>query len=135
MAGSESILLGCIYRPKIIKNNKGIAGCLLEHITIDGEINKSIRTAEGLVDKEVFQGLILAGDFNYGELSCNSKLEAEIMIDSEPSDRFLKTFNDCFLTQDVFFKTFQQESSRLTNLVCQNFLKVLIGKLLWTVKM
>ena len=30
-SGKESIPLGCIYRPKIIKNNKGEIGSLEEH--------------------------------------------------------------------------------------------------------
>ena len=115
--GMESILLGCIYRPKIIKDNKGVVGSLWEHKIRDGEIDKSIKCAKGLIKKGIFQGMILAGDFNYGELSWNLHLEPEILLEAESSNNFLDTLNDCFLTQNVFFKTFQQEYSRLTNLL------------------
>jgi len=36
-----------------------------------------------LVKKGVFQGIILAGDFNYGEWSWNESLEPEIVINTE----------------------------------------------------
>ena len=92
-------------------------GSLTEHRKRDMAIDKSIRLAKGLVNKGVYQDLIIAGDFNYEELSWNWKLEPEILVESESSDRFLKTLSECFLAQNVFFKTFQQESSRLTNLL------------------
>ena len=113
--GGESILIGCMYRPKIIKNNKGETMSLGEHRRRDVEINDTIRFANNLIKKGVFQGLILAGDFNYGELNWNENLEPEILIEAEPSDCFLDCLNECFLSQNVFFKTFQQDSSRLTN--------------------
>ena len=115
--GMESILLGCIYRPKIIKDSKGVVGSLEEHKKRDGEIDKSIKYAKELIRKGIFQGLILAGDFNYGELSWNLQLEPEVLLEAESSNNFLDNLNNCFLTQNVFFKTFQQESCRLTNLL------------------
>ena len=41
-------------------------GSLTEHRKRDMAIDKSIRLAKGLVNKGVYQGLIIAGDFNYG---------------------------------------------------------------------
>jgi len=114
--GGESILLGCIYRPKLIKDNKGIIASVEEHKKRDRGINNSIRLANKLVKKGVFQGIILAGDFNYGELTWNESLEPEVLIKTESSDCFLDCLTECFLVQNVFFKTFQQDDSRLTNL-------------------
>ena len=115
--GIELILLGCIYRAKIMKNNKGVTCSVAEHKKRDEEINKSIRFTSELVKKGKVQGLIIAEDFNYGELSWNELLESEILMEAEPSGNFLDTLNECFLTQNVFFKTFQQDSSNLTSLL------------------
>lgn len=87
-----------------------------DHRKRDREINKSIIFANDLVKKGVVQGLIIAGDFNYSELSWNEFLEPVVLIEGESASLFLETLNDCFLTQNVFFKTYQ-ESSRLTNLL------------------
>ena len=80
----------------------------------DGEINKSIKFANNLVKKGIVNGFILASDFNYGELSWNEFLEPEVLIEAEPSNNFLETLNECFLSQNVFFKTYQ-EAMKLTN--------------------
>ena len=109
----ESFLLGCIYRPKILKDNKGITLNVAEHKKRDMGINRSIRLASNMVKKGVFKGLIIAGDFNYGELSWNEKLEPVKLIETDASDLFLDCLNDCFLAQNVYFKTFQQDPSRL----------------------
>ena len=113
--GIESILLGCIYRPKIIQE-RGVNVSHEDHRKRDGEINKSIIFANDLVKKGVVQGLIIAGDFNFSELSWNEFLEPVVLIEEESASLFLETINDCFLTQNVFFKTYQ-ESSKLTNLL------------------
>ena len=90
--GIELILLGCIYRAKIMKNNKGVTCSVAEHKKRDEEINKSIRFASELVKKGKIQGLIIAGDFNYGELSWNELLESEILMEAEPSGNFFGHF-------------------------------------------
>ena len=113
--GIELILLGCIYRAKIIQE-KGEIASLGEHKRRDDEINKSIRFASNLVKKGIVNGVILAGDFNYGELSWNEFLEPEILIAAEPSNKILDTLNECFLLQNVFFKTYQ-EAMNLTNVL------------------
>ena len=59
----------------------------------------------------------MAGDFNYGELTWNERLEPEILTETEASDCFLDCLTECFLVQNVFFKTFQQDELRLTNLL------------------
>ena len=115
--GKESILLGCMYRPKIIKNNRGEIASINEHRERDWEINRSIILANELVKKGTYQGLIMAGDFNYAELTWNEELEPVIILETESSSCFLDTINECYLSQNVFFKTFQQDSSRLTNLL------------------
>jgi hypothetical protein len=113
--GIESILLGCIYRPKII-HLRGVVASIEVHKKRDGEINKSITFANDLVKKGIVQGLIIAGDFNFTELSWNELLEPEVLFETDSSDCFLDTLNECFLTQNVFFKTYQ-EFSKLTNLL------------------
>ena len=113
--GIELILLGCIYRAKIIQE-KGEIASLVEHKKRDGEINKSIKFVNNLVKKGIVNGFILAGDFNYGELSWNEFLEPEVLIDAEPSNNFLEILNECFLSQNVYFKTYQ-EAMKLTNVL------------------
>jgi hypothetical protein len=115
--GKESILLGCMYRPKIIRNNREEIASINEHRERDWEINRSIIFANELVKKGTYQGLIIAGDFNYAELTWNEELEPLVIIETESSNCFLETLNDCFLSQNVFFETFQQDTSRLTNLL------------------
>ena len=113
--GKESILLGCIYRPGVIKDNKGVIASLAVHRERDQEINKSIKVANELVKRGMYQGLILAGDFNYSELTWSDDLEPVVLLETESSSCFLDTLNECFLTQNVFFKTYQHDYSRLTN--------------------
>ena len=54
---------------------------------------------------------------NYGELTWNKSLEPEILTETVSSSCFLDCLSECFLVQNVFFKTFQQDESRLTNLL------------------
>ncbi len=115
--GKESILLGCIYRPKIIRDNTGEIGSLEEHRKRDIGINKSIYRANSLVRKGLYQGLLLVGDFNFTELFWDENLESRFVTEAEGAVDFIKCLNGCFLTQNVFFKTFQQESTRLTNML------------------
>ena len=115
-SGKELILLGCIYRPKIIRNNIGEVGSLDEHRKRDMEINKSIYRANSLVRKGTYQGMLLVGDFNFTELFWNEN-ESKILTEAEGPVEFINCLNKCFLTQNVFFKTFQQELSRLTNIL------------------
>jgi len=74
-SGMESILLECIYTPKILRDNKGAVKSLEEQRKRDKEINKSIYMANSLVRKGTYKGLLIAGDFNYTELDWKENLD------------------------------------------------------------
>ena len=112
--GVESILLGCIYRPEFLKRN-GVVCDRVVHKKRDDEINKSINLAGSLVNgKKKFQGVILAGDLNYNEIEWDQSLVPVVTKLSEPADEFIRTLNSSFLTQHVYFKTFQKKHRELT---------------------
>ena len=54
--GLELILIGCIYRAKLIQE-RGVTASISEHKRRDDEINKVIRFANKLVKKGIFQGV------------------------------------------------------------------------------
>jgi len=94
----ESILVGCIYRPEILKIN-GVMRDKGTHKKRDDEINKSIRLAGSLVGhNKKFQGLIVAGDFNYNEIMWDQSLVPSVTRTSESADEFIRTLNSSFVT-------------------------------------
>ena len=115
--GLESILLGCIYRPKIINDNKGNRVSKELHKKREEELNKAISFSGELVRKGKFQGIILVGDFNFNEITWNEHLEPNIIRETVEAVNFLDTLNNSFLTQNVFFQTFQKSSTQLTNIL------------------
>ena len=115
--GLESILLGCIYRPKIIKDNKGMTASKELHKKREEELYNAISFSGNLVRKGKFQGIILTGDFNFNELTWDQYLEPGIIRETEEAVNFLDTLNNSFLIQNVYFQTFQQSYSKLTNLL------------------
>ena len=58
----ESILIGCIYRPNDTSTE------------INNEINRCLSLASKLVSKKKYNGLIVAGDFNFPKIKWNSSL-------------------------------------------------------------
>ena len=112
--GIESFLLGCIYRPEFLKINKGVVCDRDTHRRRDENINKSIRHAGRLVNSGKFQGVIIAGDFNYNEVTWDQALIPTITRPSESADEFIKTLNDSFLSQNIYFKTFQKKHKERT---------------------
>ena len=104
-----------MYRPGVIRDNKGVIVSSEEHRKRDQEINKSIKLANDLVKKGVYQGLIIAGDFNYADIFWNEELDPVVANETESTNNFLETLNEGFLTQNVFFKTYQHDFLTLTN--------------------
>ena len=97
----KSIILGCIYRPKILKNNKGVMCDKDVHIERDNKINESIGLAGDLVKSGKYKGLIVGGDFNFNEITWNEFLEPAVIGDSEAADKFIDTLDSRFLTQNI----------------------------------
>ncbi|RNA35743.1 RNA-directed DNA polymerase from mobile element jockey-like [Brachionus plicatilis] len=69
---------------------------------LDLEEDNVIRSASGSSDRE---------------LTWNESLKPDILTETEASDCFLDCLTECFLVQNVFFKTFQHDETRLTNLL------------------
>jgi hypothetical protein len=112
--GVESILLGCIYRPEFLRINGDVCD-KGTHKKRDDEINNSIKLAGSLVSKnKKFQGLIIAGDFNYDEIGWDQSLVPSVTKSSESADEFIRTLNENSLIQNVYFKTFQKKRRELT---------------------
>ena len=107
--GSESVLLGCIYRPEFLKNARGVTCDKGVHSKRDTCINKSKDLVGELIISRKFQGVILAGDFNYNEITWDQGLVPAIIRPSESADEFIGTLNSSFMTQNVYFKTFQRK--------------------------
>ena len=101
----ESIIVGCIYRPPF-------ADC-----EINSEINRSIGYASHLCSSSSSRSLLVAGDFNFPDISwsqdggfCTNK--------GRPSSlEFLNSLGKNFLTQHVLEPTFK---SNILDLVITN---------------
>ena len=63
--GKESILLGCIYRPRIMRNSSNEICSNEIHKKSDGEIFKSIKSAYNLIIKGSFNGMGILITLNY----------------------------------------------------------------------
>ena len=116
-SGKEKLLLGCIYRPKIIRSSKRVIESEETHKESDREIIRTIEMANSLVKRGLYSGLLLVGDFNYTELDWRDNLGAKILIETESAVQFVNCLSEGFLTQNVCFKTFQKEPNKLTNIL------------------
>ncbi len=100
---SESILVGCVYRPP---PSKAIPTTTIKKVA--QQINKSIKAAKRAIDTNKFSGLLLVGDFNYPDINWND--EGTISLEdseenSKPSENYVKLINDTSLCQSVTFPT------------------------------
>ena len=97
-AGSESILLGCIYRPH---TNDPIE-----------EVNMNISTAKRLAST-TYNGLLLCGDFNLPTITYEGA--NAIKDDHVISTMFVDNISDTFLTQFTTKPTFQLDETTANN--------------------
>ena len=109
---TESLLLGCIYRPPASSNSSN--NVLL--ISPDNEININLLHAKKLIDTKKYGGLLLAGDFNFPNISWGPDGFVQCLgAPSNPAAKFLKNIEDLSLIQHVNFPTFKQTDNRLKN--------------------
>ena len=100
------MLLGCIYRP-------GDSGQKYNE-----KLNLSIRKATQLVNKQQYSGLVLAGDFNFSEISWSDEgTPIEDLRHGSIYQNFVETVNDCFLHQCVKEPTFESSGDRTRNIL------------------
>ena len=98
-SGKEKLLLGCTYRPKIIRSSKGVIESEEMHKERDREIIRTIEMANSLVKRGLYSGLLLVGDFNYTELDWGDNLEAKILTETESAVQFVNCLSEGFLTR------------------------------------
>jgi hypothetical protein len=78
----------------------------------DREIIRMIEMANNLVKRGLYSGLLLVNNFNYIELDWKVNLEAKILTETESALQFVNCLSEGFLTQNVYFKTFQKEPNK-----------------------
>ena len=91
---TDSILIGCIYRPPLSSRE------------INLSIGKSISKACNLIKHKKFSSLLLAGDFNFSDItwdSCSAKVKGK---GRPSSNEFIDLLNSQFLHQHVIEPTF-----------------------------
>ncbi|XP_065678215.1 uncharacterized protein LOC136093184 [Hydra vulgaris] len=91
--GNDILLIGCIYRQPFTKYESNL------------QINKSIKRARALIDNGKFTSVLIVGDFNYSDIRW-SDLGGKCKKGKQSSKIFLKTIDDCFLSQFVTKPTF-----------------------------
>ena len=109
--GNTFILVGCIYRPPPGPDKT-------KNLLIENEIIKSTFYAKKAIDKNQFQGLVLAGDFNYPYVEWDTDNVAHVKgSNNSPGSNYIKLLNDEFLTQNVFEPTFRQANGETKNVL------------------
>ena len=103
LVNNEKLLLGCIYRP----------GDASE--TANKEINKVFIKANELVKKGEFSGLLITGDFNYGDIDWDESMQGSLSSNCGKHTRFLESVEESGVYQNFNCKTFQTSDGNLTN--------------------
>ena len=109
--GDEQILIGCIYRaPPGLDKDK--------NAQIESEIIKSIYNAKKSNDSNKFNGLVVAGDFNFPYIEWDSDGVASLKgSQNSPGVNFLRLLNDEFISQNVTDPTFKQANGECKNVL------------------
>jgi hypothetical protein len=103
LVNNEKLLLGCIYRP-------GDASEVANR-----EINKVFEKANELVKKGEFSGLLITGDFNYGDIEWDESMQGSLRSNCRKHSEFLESVEESGVYQNVNCKTFQTSDGNLTN--------------------
>ena len=101
--GKENILLGCVYRPGDSSDR------------VNKQINHALAKARDLVSKNLFNGMIIVGDFNYWDLEWDDFGHCSPTRNSEKTKVFKENIEEKWIYQNVNFKTFQKTENELTN--------------------
>lgn len=108
------LLLGCVYRPPL---NARTADDKLKHAETATNINKSIAVAAKVVESGLYDGMCLAGDFNYPDLRWNEDMIMNCGKSGGLADKFLDTVESFALHQSVREPTFFSSSGKATNVL------------------
>jgi hypothetical protein len=103
LVNNEKLLLGCIYRP-------GDASEIANE-----EINNVFIKANELVKKGEFSGLLITGDFNYGDIVWDESKQGSLSSNCRKNNKFLESVEESGVYQNVNCKTFQLDDGILTN--------------------
>ena len=103
LVNNEKLLLGCIYRP----------GDATEKA--NEEINRVFQKANELVKKGEFTGLLITGDFNYGDIEWDQSMQGSLRSNCSKQSKFLESVEESGVYQNVNCKTFQTSDGNLTN--------------------
>lgn len=99
----DNLLIGCIYRSPL---NCRTVEAKAKHEKIANPINPVISEADKAVDSGIFDGLCIAGDFNYPELVWSDQFVHNLGKDESAAGRFLDTIDSYLLHQPVRSPTF-----------------------------
>jgi hypothetical protein len=89
-----------------------------KNLLIENEIIKSTLYAKKAIDKNQFQGLVLAGDFNFPYVEWDTDNVAHVKgSNNSPGSNYIKLLNDEFLTQKVLEPTFRQANGETKNVL------------------
>jgi len=106
----ESMLLGCVYRPPTSSNNKHT------NKLFELELNNNISLAKKLMNKKLFDGMIIAGDFNFPYIKWSKRKNAKSGSNIESFGyAFVNLLSDKALVQNVNKPTFQKSETEQTN--------------------
>ena len=101
--GKENILLGCVYRPGDSSDR------------VNKQINHALAKARDLVSKNLFNGMMIVGDFNYWDLEWDDLGHCNLTTNSDKTKAFKENIDEKCIYQSVNFKTFQKSENELTN--------------------
>ena len=109
--GNDQFLIGCLYRapPGADKNKNTL---------IEKEIIKSTYYAKKAIDSHKFNGLFLAGDFNFPYVEWTRDGTSTVKgPENSPGAKFLNLLNDEFMSQNVYEPTFKQANGESKNVL------------------
>lgn len=130
--GSESILLGVIYRPPLkytpvnfeeeqLVESLRTKSDSEKHIGTANAINSILSVAKSAVEKKQFGRMLVLGDFNYPSIKWHKDGSASVQASngrlSSLSYDFWKTTNDLGLVQCITEPTFIKASMKPTNVL------------------
>ena len=111
----ETLLIGCIYRPTIIKED-GKEASIIKHVERDKYINKAMKVAKKMLTNKKIDSIIVVGDFNFKIKWVQDDQIAIPTGNTTPTEKkFLKTLDECFMYQFVYFPTFQTTDTNSTD--------------------
>jgi hypothetical protein len=101
----EKLLLGCIYRPNL-------------NARADLEIKSSLTYARQAFESKKFDGILIAGDFNYPLIKWSPDGSTSFVGSNRcASSKFIDTINNNFYKQNVFEPTFIKADGNLEKIL------------------